>query len=196
MTVTGRTIGERSGAAVETPGQEVVRPLATPLKPTGGLVILRGNLAPEGCVVKVAGTSARTTAGPARVFDSEESGVRRGPAQAHQGRRRRRHPLRGAARADPGMREMLGGHRRASGAGLGESVALMTDGRFSGATRGFMVGPRRARKRRRRADRRRPRRRHRRDSIRRARLDVELTDDEIKARLATWTRAAARRRPA
>ena len=139
MTVTGRTLGAEADAAVETPGQDVVRPLANPLKPTGGLVILKGNLAPEGCVIKVAGYDRVYHRGPARVFDREEDAMR---AVTH-----------GMIKADdvvviryegprggPGMREMLGVTGAIVGAGLGESVALLTDGRLSGATRGFMAG--------------------------------------------------------
>jgi dihydroxy-acid dehydratase len=139
ITVSGRTIGEHAREAVETPGQEVVRPIATPIKPTGGLVILKGNLAPEGAVVKVAGYSTKQFVGPARVFDSEESafaavqtgGIKAGDVVAirYEG-----------PRGGPGMREMLGVTAALMGAGLGDSVALLTDGRFSGATRGLMAG--------------------------------------------------------
>ncbi len=139
MTVSGRTIGEEASAAVETPGQEVIRPVAAPLKPTGGLVILRGNLAPDGCVVKVAGHDFGTFRGPARVFEGEEAAF--GAVQA--GRIvagdvvviRQEGPKGG-----PGMREMLGVTAAIVGAGLGDSVALVTDGRFSGATHGLMAG--------------------------------------------------------
>jgi dihydroxy-acid dehydratase len=139
MTVTGRTIGEEAAAARETPGQEVVRAMDQPIKPTGGLVILHGNLAPEGCVVKVAGYGTHNHRGPARVFDSEEAcfdAVQHGqitPGDVvvirYEG------PTGG-----PGMREMLGVTAAIQGAGLGETVALLTDGRFSGATRGLMAG--------------------------------------------------------
>ena len=139
ITVSGRTIGEEAADAVETPGQEVVRPLASPLKPTGGLAILRGNLAPDGCVVKVAGHDFGTFSGPARVFDGEEAAfeaVQAGRVHAgdvvvirHEG-----------PKGGPGMREMLGVTGAIVGAGLGDSVALVTDGRFSGATHGLMAG--------------------------------------------------------
>jgi dihydroxy-acid dehydratase len=139
MTVTTRSIGEEAAEATETPGQEVVRPLANPIGSSGGLVILRGNLAPEGCVVKTAGYTRLTHRGPARVFDSEEAAF-----EAVEQRRiqpgdvvviRYEGP-----RGGPGMREMLAVTAAIVGAGLGESVALLTDGRFSGATRGLMAG--------------------------------------------------------
>ena len=139
ITVSGRTIGEEAESAVETPGQQVVRPIASPLKPTGGLVILRGNLAPDGCVIKVAGHDFGTFKGPARVFDGEEAAfeaVQAGRIHAgdvvvirHEG-----------PKGGPGMREMLGVTGAIVGAGLGDSVALVTDGRFSGATHGLMAG--------------------------------------------------------
>src|SRR4051812_4313514 len=139
ITVTGRTIGELADAADETPGQDVVRPLSDPLKPTGGLAILRGNLAPEGCVVKLAGHERVHHSGPARVFDGEEAcmaavtsgAIRDGDVVVI----RNEGPAGG-----PGMREMLAVTGAIVGAGLGDSVALLTDGRFSGATHGFMVG--------------------------------------------------------
>jgi dihydroxy-acid dehydratase len=139
MTVTGRTIGDHAREATETAGQQVVRPLTKPLKPTGGLVILKGNLAPEGAVVKVAGYDLRTHVGPARVFDSEElafDAVQRGAIAAGDVVVIRYEGPRGG----PGMREMLAVTAAIIGAGLGESVALITDGRFSGATRGLMAG--------------------------------------------------------
>jgi dihydroxy-acid dehydratase len=139
LTVTGRTIGEEAGQARETPGQEVVRPLAAPIKPTGGLMILRGNLAPEGSVVKVAGHNLLQHRGPARVFDSEEAAfdaVQNGRIQAGDVVVIRYEGPRGG----PGMREMLAVTAAIMGAGLGDSVALLTDGRFSGATRGLMAG--------------------------------------------------------
>ena len=139
MTVTGRTIGEEASAAVETPGQDVVRPLSNPLKPTGGLVILKGNLAPEGCVIKVAGYDRVHHRGPARVFDREEDAMRavtHGMIKAADVVVIRYEGPRGG----PGMREMLGVTGAIVGAGLGESVALLTDGRFSGATHGLMAG--------------------------------------------------------
>jgi dihydroxy-acid dehydratase len=139
MTVTGRTIGVEAQTAVETPGQDVVRPLSNPLKPTGGLVILKGNLAPEGCVIKVAGYDRVHHRGPARVFDREEDAMRavtHGMIKAGDVVVIRYEGPRGG----PGMREMLGVTGAIVGAGLGESVALLTDGRFSGATHGFMAG--------------------------------------------------------
>lgn len=139
MTPSGRTLTEEAALAVETPGQEVVRTLEKPLKQTGGLVILKGNLAPEGCVIKVAGHERLHHRGPARVFDREEDAMKAVTS--------------GAIRAGdvvviryegpkggPGMREMLGVTGAIVGQGLGETVALMTDGRFSGATRGLMAG--------------------------------------------------------
>jgi dihydroxy-acid dehydratase len=139
MTVTGRTIGEEAEAAVEAPGQEVVRPADSPLKPTGGLAILRGNLAPEGAVVKLAGTERTGQTGPARVFESEEQCFRAVKDQAIKPGDivviRNEGPAGG-----PGMREMLQVTAAIVGEGLGEKVALLTDGRFSGATRGLMVG--------------------------------------------------------
>ncbi|MCZ6907588.1 MAG: dihydroxy-acid dehydratase [Deltaproteobacteria bacterium] len=139
MTVTGKTIGEEAQNAVETPGQEVVRPLSAPIKPTGGLVILKGNLAPEGCVVKVAGHERMTHRGPACVFDREEDAfqaVQRGEIKAGDVMVIRYEGPKGG----PGMREMLGVTAALVGAGLGDSVALLTDGRFSGATHGLMAG--------------------------------------------------------
>ena len=139
MTVSGRTIGEEASAAVEAPGQDVVRPLSNPLKPTGGLVILKGSLAPEGCVVKVAGYERVYHRGPARVFEREEDAMRavtHGLIKAGDVVVIRYEGPRGG----PGMREMLGVTGAIVGAGLGESVALLTDGRFSGATRGLMAG--------------------------------------------------------
>ncbi|MGH7205051.1 MAG: dihydroxy-acid dehydratase [Nitrospiraceae bacterium] len=138
-TVTGRAIGEEAAQATETLGQQVLRPLSNPIKSTGGLVILKGNLAPEGCVVKVAGHSMMKFRGPAKVFDREEdafAAVKAGQIKAgdvvvirYEG------PAGG-----PGMREMLGVTAAIVGAGLGDSIALLTDGRFSGATHGLMAG--------------------------------------------------------
>jgi dihydroxy-acid dehydratase len=139
MTVTGRTFGEEAALAEETPGQDVVRALDNPLKASGGLVILHGSLAPDGCVVKVAGYDMVTHTGPARVFDGEEAAM----AAVTE---RRIHPgdvvvIRyEGPRGGPGMREMLGVTAAIVGEGLGETVTLLTDGRFSGATRGFMAG--------------------------------------------------------
>jgi dihydroxy-acid dehydratase len=139
ITVTGRTIGEEAASAAETPGQQVIAPAAAPIKTSGGLVILRGSLAPAGCVVKLSGHNRRSFSGPAKVFDSEEAAF-----AAVQGSRiaagdavviRYEGP-----RGGPGMREMLAVTAAIVGAGLGDSVTLITDGRFSGATRGLMVG--------------------------------------------------------
>jgi dihydroxy-acid dehydratase len=139
ITVTGRTIAEEANAAKETPGQEVVRKLNAPLKPTGGLVILKGNLAPEGCVVKVAGHNIQTFRGTARVFDNEE-----GAFQAVENRTVKAGDVMviryEGPKGGPGMREMLAVTAALVGAGLGDSVALLTDGRFSGATHGLMAG--------------------------------------------------------
>jgi dihydroxy-acid dehydratase len=139
ITVSGRTIGEEAAAVTETPGQEVVRPLSDPLKAAGGLAILRGNLAPEGAVVKLAGTERSGQTGPARVFESEEECFRAVKAQEINPGDviviRNEGPAGG-----PGMREMLQVTAAIVGEGLGEQVALLTDGRFSGATRGLMVG--------------------------------------------------------
>jgi dihydroxy-acid dehydratase len=139
LTVTGRTLAEEAAAAKETPNQEVVRRLDSPLKPTGGLVILKGNIAPEGCVIKVAGHNFQTFSGPARVFDNEEAAfaavenrsIKAGDVVVirYEG-----------PKGGPGMREMLQVTAALVGAGLGDSVALLTDGRFSGATHGFMAG--------------------------------------------------------
>jgi dihydroxy-acid dehydratase len=139
MTVTGRTVAQEAAEAKETPGQEVIHALNNPIKKSGGLVILRGSLAPEGCVIKVTGIERSQQKGPARVFDSEEAAmaaVMNGKIQSgdivvirYEG-----------PRGGPGMREMLGVTSAIVGAGLSESVALITDGRFSGATRGFCVG--------------------------------------------------------
>ena len=191
MTVTGRTIGEEAAEAVETPGQVVIRPLSDPLKSTGGLVILRGNLAPEGCVVKVAGHERMTHRGPARVFETEEdsfAAVTRGEIKAGDVVVIRYEGPKGG----PGMREMLGVTAAIVGEGLGDSVSLLTDGRFSGATRGLMAGhvapeaavggPIAALREG--------------DMIRfdvdARRLDVELSDDDIRRRLADWSPPAPR----
>jgi len=139
LTVTGRTIGAEVAAAHETPGQQVIRPTARAFKPTGGLVILRGNLAAEGGVLKVAGSSREKLRGPARVFNCEEDAMAAANAQKikagdvvvirYEG-----------PKGGPGMREMLGVTGALAGQGLADSVALLTDGRFSGATRGFSIG--------------------------------------------------------
>jgi len=190
-TVTGRTIAEEAAQAKETPGQEVVRPLSNPLKKWGGIAILKGNLAPEGGVVKLAGHERLQHRGPARVFESEEDAfdaVRR--KAIHPGDViviRYEGPMGG-----PGMREMLAVTAALVGAGFGESVALITDGRFSGATHGLMVGhvaPEAAKGG--------PiALLHDGDTVvidvQGRRLDVELTEQELKARLARWTPPAPR----
>jgi len=138
ITVTGRTIAEHAAEAAETPGQRVVRSLSEPLQPTGGFAILRGNLAPDGCVVKLAGHERRRHVGPARVFDGEEAAM--AAVLAHEISAGDVVVIRGEGPAGgPGMREMLAVTAALVGEGLGESVALITDGRFSGATHGFMV---------------------------------------------------------
>jgi dihydroxy-acid dehydratase len=139
LTVSGRTLAEEAAQAQETPGQDVIRTVRNPVKETGGLVILKGNLAPDGCVVKIAGHERTYHQGPARVFDSEEATMQAVLAKQikpgdvvvirYEG-----------PRGGPGMREMLGVTSAIVGEGLGESVALLTDGRFSGATRGLMLG--------------------------------------------------------
>lgn len=139
LTVTGRTIGDEARQATETAGQQVLRSLSNPIKPTGGMVILKGNLAPEGCVVKVAGHERLTHRGPAKVFDREEdafTAVQQNEIRAGDVVVIRYEGPQGG----PGMREMLGVTGAIVGAGLGESVALLTDGRFSGATHGLMAG--------------------------------------------------------
>jgi dihydroxy-acid dehydratase len=139
ITVSGRTIGDEARDGKETQGQEVVRTAAAPLAPNGGLVILRGNLAPEGAVVKIAGYVRKHHRGPARVFDGEEAAfaaIQAGRIQPGDVIVIRYEGPKGG----PGMREMLAVTAAVMGAGLGESVALVTDGRFSGATRGLMAG--------------------------------------------------------
>jgi dihydroxy-acid dehydratase len=189
--VDGRTLGEIATAVVEEPGQDVVVPIETPIKPTGGLAILRGNLAPEGCVVKLAGHERLHHRGPARVFESEEecfAAVKAGTIEAgsvvvirYEG------PAGG-----PGMREMLHVTAAIVGAGLGDSVALITDGRFSGATHGLMAGhvaPEAVRGGPIAALR---------DGdvivfdVEARELNVELSADEITARLRDWTAPAPR----
>jgi dihydroxy-acid dehydratase len=191
MTATGRTIGEEASDAVETPGQPVVRPLSSPLSAAGGLVILKGNLAPEGCVLKIAGKEKLSHRGPARVFDREEdafAAVQRGAIKAGDVVVIRYEGPKGG----PGMREMLAVTGAIQGAGLGASVALLTDGRFSGATHGLMAGhvapeaavggPIAALS----------------DGdvivfdVHERRLEVELSDEEIKSRLARWSPPAPR----
>jgi dihydroxy-acid dehydratase len=138
-TVAGTTLGEEADQAEEAEGQEVVRPLDAPLQATGGLAILRGNLAPEGCVVKLAGHERRSHSGPARVFESEEAAFKAVAASEIKAGDvvviRNEGPAGG-----PGMREMLHVTAALVGEGLGEQVALLTDGRFSGATHGLMAG--------------------------------------------------------
>ena len=185
LTVTGRSLADEASEAKETPGQDVVRTKANPLKSTGGLVILKGNLAPEGCVIKVAGHNIQNFRGTARVFDSEEAAF----AAVDQNKIKAGDVVvirYEGPRGGPGMREMLAVTAALVGQGLGDSVALLTDGRFSGATHGLMAGhvapeaavggpiaavrdgdtiifdvPKRT-------------------------LSVELTDAEMQKRLATW----------
>ena len=185
LTVTGKSIGEEANAATETEGQQVVRPVDVPLKPTGGFAILRGNLAPDGCVIKLAGQDKTLHRGPARIFEREEdtfAAIKGGQIQPgdvvvirYEG------PTGG-----PGMREMLGVTAAIVGAGLSEDVALLTDGRFSGATHGFMIchvapeaangGPIAILQEG--------------DEIvidaKERRLDVQLSDAEIQARFEQW----------
>jgi dihydroxy-acid dehydratase len=185
ITVTGKTLAEAAQMTKETAGQEVVRPMAHPLKATGGLVILKGNLAPEGCVVKVAGHERMIHKGPARVFEREEDAFQ----AVQQGKIKDNDVIvirYEGPKGGPGMREMLGVTAALVGAGLGDSVALVTDGRFSGATHGLMAGhvaPEAA---------------HGgpiaavRDGdtiifdIKARRLDVEISDEEMKTRLSQW----------
>jgi len=193
ITVSGRSIAEEAQAAAENPKQKVVRSLDDPIKPTGGLVILKGNLAPEGCVVKVAGHGHLHHRGPARVFDSEEAAF----AAVQEGRIRTGDVMvirYEGPRGGPGMREMLGVTAALMGAGLGDSVALLTDGRFSGATRGLMAGhvaPEAATGGPIAAVREG-------DvvvfDVGKRELRVELSDDEIRKRLASWQPPEARYR--
>jgi dihydroxy-acid dehydratase len=139
LTVTGQTVREACAGAVETPGQQVVYSLDKPIKPTGGLVILHGNLAEEGCVMKMAANNVKHFSGPARVFDREEDAMQ----AVTEGRIRAGDVVvirYEGPKGGPGMREMLGVTAAIAGAGLSESVALLTDGRFSGATRGISAG--------------------------------------------------------
>ena len=191
MTVTGRTIGEEAIARRKAKDQEVVRPLSNPMSPNGGLAIVRGNLAPEGAVIKIAGKKVLTFRGSAKVFDTEEAAfdaVEHGRIKAGDVVIIRYEGPKGG----PGMREMLGVTGALQGAGLGESVALLTDGRFSGATHGLMAGhvapeaavggPIAAV----------------RDGdiivfdIPARQLRVELSDQEISGRLSSWKAPAAR----
>ncbi|HZR64373.1 MAG TPA: dihydroxy-acid dehydratase [Terriglobales bacterium] len=191
MTVTGKTIGEEAAAAVETPDQEVIAPVDKPLKASGGLVILRGNLAPEGCVAKISGHERLSHHGPARVFESEEDAMR-----AVIGKRIRPNDVlvirNEGPRGGPGMREMLAVTAAIVGEGLGESVALLTDGRFSGATRGLMIGhvsPEAAQAGPIAAV-------HEGDTIRidvtQRLLELEISDGEIKHRMSQWKPLAPR----
>ncbi|MGZ4826458.1 MAG: dihydroxy-acid dehydratase [Terriglobales bacterium] len=138
-TVSGKTLGEEAAQAMEQPGQQVIRPANQPLRDSGGLVILKGNIAPEGCVLKTAGHTTKSFRGPAQVFDSEEDAF----AAVQQGRIKAGDVVvirYEGPRGGPGMREMLAVTAALVGAGLGDSVALLTDGRFSGATHGLMAG--------------------------------------------------------
>jgi dihydroxy-acid dehydratase len=184
-TVTGQTISAEAESAAEGPKQEVIAPLNKPLKATGGLVILKGNLAPEGCVAKISGHERLEQRGPARVFESEEDAM-----AAVTGKKIRAGDVvvirNEGPKGGPGMREMLGVTAAIVGEGLGESVALLTDGRFSGATRGLMAG-------------------HVspeaalggpiagvrdgdmiRFDVRKRVLEVEITDDVLRQRMAQW----------
>jgi dihydroxy-acid dehydratase len=191
LTVTGRTLGEEADDAKETKGQEVVRMKDNPLKTTGGLVILKGNLAPEGCVIKVAGHNIQNFRGAARVFDNEEAAfaaiekfeIKAGDVIVirYEG-----------PKGGPGMREMLAVTAALVGQGLGDSVALLTDGRFSGATHGLMAGhvaPEAARRGPIAAVQ---------DGdtivfdIPNRQLNVEISDEELQKRLSTWQAPAPR----
>ncbi len=190
-TVTGRSLGSEADQAQETTGQTVVRPLDHPIKPTGGLVVLRGNLAPDGAVVKVAGHTMIEHRGPARVFDGEEQAF----AAVEQGKIRAGDVVvirYEGPKGGPGMREMLGVTAAIVGAGLGDSVALLTDGRFSGATHGLMAGhvaPEAAQGGPIAAV-------HDGDVVRfdieKRELQMEVSDEEIQARLAEWCPPAPR----
>jgi dihydroxy-acid dehydratase len=185
------TFAEEAELAEETPGQEVVYPVERALKPTGGLVILKGNLAPEGSVIKVAGHERTYHRGLARVFECEEDAMR--AVTSKQIRPGDVIVIRyEGPRGGPGMREMLGVTAAIVGEGLGEEVALLTDGRFSGATRGLMVGhvaPEAAMGGPIAAIREG-------DvivcDIEKRRLDVELSEEEIRQRLAEWKPPAPR----
>ncbi len=191
LTVTGKTLGDEAAAAKETPGQEVVRKKENPLKPTGGLVILKGNLAPEGCVVKVAGHNTLNFRGPARVFESEEAAfaaIEKNQIKAGDVVVIRYEGPKGG----PGMREMLAVTAALVGQGLGDSVALLTDGRFSGATHGLMAGhvaPEAAHRGPIAAV-------HDGDTIvfdiPKRELNVEISDEEMQKRLSTWKPPAPR----
>ena len=184
-TVTGRSIGEEVKAAAEPAGQQVIKPLAKALKAEGGIAILRGNLAPDGCVIKISGQKKYAHRGPARVFEREEdafAAVKKGKIKPNDVIVIRYEGPKGG----PGMREMLHVTGALQGAGLGESVALMTDGRFSGATHGFMIahivpeaadrGPIAAIKSGDIVN----------IDVKKRRLDMEVPAAEIKKRLAKW----------
>jgi dihydroxy-acid dehydratase len=183
--VTGRTIGEEVASAVEPAGQTVIKPLKEAIKPTGGIAILRGNLAPGGCVIKLSGQTKYLHRGPARVFEREEdsfAAVKAGKIKPNDVIVIRNEGPKGG----PGMREMLHVTGALQGAGLGETVALMTDGRFSGATHGFMIAhivPEAA-------DRGPIAAIRNGDMItidvKKRRLDLEVPAAEIKRRLAKW----------
>jgi dihydroxy-acid dehydratase len=184
-TVTGLAISAEAETAVEGPGQEVITPLSRPLKATGGLVILKGNLAPEGCVAKISGHERLEHRGPARVFETEEDAMAAVLAKKIQPGDvvviRYEGPKGG-----PGMREMLAVTAAIVGEGLGESVALLTDGRFSGATRGLMVGhvsPEAALGGPIAAVRDGDMVRF---DVRKRVLEVEVSDDVLKQRMAAW----------
>ncbi len=191
MTVTGKAIGDEAMTAAEVPGQEVIRPTDNPIKPQGGLAILSGNVAPGGCVIKLGGQNKLLHRGPARVFETEEAAfaaIKAGEIRPNDVMVLRNEGPRGG----PGMREMQLVTGALQGAGLGDSVALMTDGRFSGASHGFVIGhivPEAA------------------DGgpiaalrdgdtividVERRSLDVEVASDELDARLADWTPPAPR----
>jgi dihydroxy-acid dehydratase len=192
-TVDGRTLGEIADSAIETEGQKVVVPIETPLKNRGGVAVLYGNLAPDGCAVKLAGHDRTLHRGPARVFDSEEetfAAVKAGGIQPGDVIVIRYEGPHGG----PGMREMLHVTGAIVGEGLSDSVALITDGRFSGATHGYMVGhiaPE--------ASKGGPIAALREGDMividaEAKELNVELTDEEIAARLADWVEPGPRYR--
>jgi dihydroxy-acid dehydratase len=189
--VDGRTLAEVADAAQERPGQDVVLPYSSPLQPTGGLAILRGSLAPDGCVVKLAGHERSLHRGPARVFESEEDCFAAVKARSIEPGDVVVIRYEGPA-GGPGMREMLHVTAALVGEGLGDEVALITDGRFSGATHGLMVGhiaPEAARGGPIAAVREG-------DTIvldiENRRLDLDVPEDEVARRLAEWTPPAPR----
>jgi dihydroxy-acid dehydratase len=191
MTCTGHTFGEEAAKAVETPGQDVILPLDKPLKPTGGLAILRGSLAPSSCVIKLSGHKKRKHVGPARVFEREEDAL----AAVNSGNIKPNDVIvirYEGPKGGPGMREMLLVTAAVQGAGLGDTVTLLTDGRFSGATHGFMIahitpeafegGPIAAV--------------HEGDvidvDVDAGTLNLNVPADEVKRRLSTWKKPEAR----